>query len=76
MPSNLARTGLPPARTAMKDQKQIKPLSPEEQLHEARQDKSGRITRYLELAEKMLGRLDHDDLPQRCLTGLSGPLGS
>jgi len=45
----------------MNKQKQIKPLSPEEQLQEARQDKSGRITRYLELAEKILGNVDHDD---------------
>ena len=44
-----------------KDQKQIKPLSPEEQLQEARQDKSGRISRYLALAEKILGNLDRDN---------------
>ena len=44
-----------------KVQKQIRPLSREEQLQEARQDKSGRISRYLALAEKILGNLDGDD---------------
>ena len=43
------------------DAKETKPLSPEEQLHEARQDKSGRIRRYLELAEKLLGNPNGDD---------------
>jgi hypothetical protein len=44
-----------------KEQKQIKQLSPEEQLQEARQDKSGRISRYLALAEKILGSLERED---------------
>jgi hypothetical protein len=44
-----------------KGQKENRPLSLEEQRDEARKDKTGRIRRYLDLAEKFFNSIDADD---------------
>ncbi len=44
-----------------KGQKETKPLSLDEQRDEAKKDKTGRIKRYLDLAEKFFDNIDGND---------------
>jgi hypothetical protein len=44
-----------------KGQKENRPLSLEEQRNEAKKDKTGRIKRYLDLAEKLFDQIDGGD---------------
>jgi hypothetical protein len=46
----------------MKDRNQAKPLSLEEQQRQARQDETGKIRKYLQLAEKLFNS-DNDLTP-------------